>query len=133
MTEYKIENATIDSTALGVANTDHGILSFVIGLDYGGGGQGFGQIVLDNYSEKLKRRIPTILASSLLLCVDEVWGKDWEDLKGLPCRAYHTWGNVFAIGHYLKDKWLWFDKIKMEFVVTTFKEMAKDAEAKHDD
>jgi hypothetical protein len=130
MNTYEVENAKIDYTNLGVAHTDHGILSFVIGLDFGGSGQGFGQIILDDYSEVLKTRIPTTLASSLLLGIDKLFGTDWEKLKGLPCRAYHTWGNVFAIGHYLKDKWLWYDKSKNEFVVTTFKEMTKGAEVK---
>ena len=120
MNNYTIKNATIDYTKLGVAHTDHGILSFLIGLDYCGAGQGFGQLVLDTYDEGQGKRIPTTLASSLLLSIDELFGVDWENLKGIPCRAYATWGNIFAIGHFLKDKWLWYDKSKAEFAVTTF-------------
>ena len=123
MNIYKIENAKIDYTNLGVAHTDHGILSFVIGLDYGGAGQGFGQICLDTYDDKLKHRTPTVLASSLLLCVDDVFNTDWEKLKGLPCRAYHTSGSVFAIGHYLSDKWLWYNISTNEFNVSDYESM----------
>ena len=121
--EYEVENAIIDYTHLGVSHTDHGILSFIIGIDYGGAGQGYGQITLDTYDETRKKRMPTILASSLLLAIDEMWGKDWEDLKGIPCRSYHTWGNIRALGHYLKDRWLWFNGETLEFKVTKFKDI----------
>lgn len=122
---YKVENATIDYTKLGVSHTNHGILSFLIGLDYDGAGQGFGQIVLDNYDEAQKKRVPTELGSSLLLAIDELFGVDWEDLKGKPCRSYHSFGNVRAIGHFKKDKWLWFDRKAMAFVVTPFDAIPK--------
>ena len=58
-----------------------------------------------------------------MLGIDDVFGVDWEDLKGIPCRAYHSWGNVKAIGHCLKDNWLWFDDKTLEFRVTAFKEL----------
>jgi hypothetical protein len=121
--DYRTENCKIDYTNLGVNHTDHGILSFVIGLDFGGSGQGFGQIVLDNYDVGKKKRVPTILGSSLLLCIDELFGVDWEKLKGVPCRAYHSCGNVFSIGNYLNDKWLWYDPKIQEFNVTSFNDM----------
>ena len=123
MNQYEVENAKINYTNLGVSHTEHGILSFIIGLDYGGAGQGFGQIVLDTYDETKKKRVPTNLASSLLLAIDEVWGLDWEDLKGIPCRSYHTWGSIKAIGHFVEDKWLWFDEGALEFKVTPFKDI----------
>lgn len=128
--DYEVENAKIDYTQLGVACSDHGILTFIIGLDFGGSGQGFGTLCLDTYDEVKKKRVPTILATSLLLGVDDLFGVDWEKLKGLPCRAYHTSGCVFSIGHYLKDKWLWYDNKSSEFVVTSFKEMEKGSKVK---
>lgn len=124
--DYTVRNATIMSTRLGVRHTDHGILSFSIVLDYGGGGQGFGQIVLDtvgpNTAQDFKR-IPSLLASGLLLAIDEVFGKDWEDLPKTPCRALQRHNNVKAIGHYLEDKWLWYDDKTNQFAVSPYAEI----------
>ena len=121
--DYKVENAEIKGTRLGVPCSDHGILSFVIELGYGGNGQGFGMIVLDTYDKDNGTRVSTPLAGSLLMCISEIWGVDWEDLKGIPCRAYHTWGDVKAIGHFTKNKWLMFSKSQMSFIVCTYEEI----------
>ena len=125
------KNAIIESTALGVQHTEHGILSFSIRLNYGGSSQGFGGIILDTvnpaygdpridapFSPDIPRRIETPLGSSLLLAIDRVFAKDWEQLIGTPCRAYSSDSNIIAIGHYLEDRWLWYDKTKNEFRVT---------------
>ena len=32
--------------------------------------------------------------------------KSWEDLKGKYIRAEHTHGEVYRIGHILKDEWV---------------------------
>lgn len=120
-----VKNAKIEGTSLGVAHTDHGILSFYIRLNFGGTAQGFGGWMLDNPNLKydynnreLPPRLPTTLASSLLLGIDRVFGVDWENLKGLPCRAYEDAdrGILTALGHYLEDKWLWLNG--EEFTVT---------------
>ena len=118
---YEIRNAKIEKTNLGLQYTDHGILSFHIMLDYGGAGQGFGGLCLDEYDEDTKERKATPLAASLLLATDKVFGRDWEKLPGTPCRAYQTNGKVFAIGHFLEDRWMWLRDL--EFVVTSAKEM----------
>jgi len=130
----EVKNAVITGTNLGVQYTDHGILSFYIFLDYGGSGQGFGGLVLDdvnpeyvnwldnNSDDRPKEiRIPTILASSLLLGIDSVFKCDWEKLKGISCRAYCVNGKVMGIGNYLQDKWLWY--ADFEFKVGPFKEL----------
>jgi hypothetical protein len=122
----EVENATIEYTKLGVNHTDHGILSFLIGVDYDGSGQGYGQIVLDTYDEVKGERTPTKLASSLLLAIDRIWGKDWEELIGTPCRSYHDFSHIESIGHFTKDRWLWFDKSKFEFVVARLNEIKED-------
>lgn len=108
------KNAVISYTNLGVQHTDHGILSFWIGLDYGGAGQGFGGLVLDTGGDDHVRR-PTILAASLLLAVDRVFQKDWEKLKGTSCRAIIENGTVKMLGHFLKDLWMWYDTDTNEF------------------
>ena len=127
MNEYKVENAKITSTRLGVQHTDHGVLSFMIFLSFGGTGQGFGGYVLDDYSSKADGRVPTILGSSLLLAVHRVFGVDWEDLKSTVCRGYHHHSNVFAIGHLLEDKWLYYSEKDRQFAVKTFSAMIKEA------
>ena len=129
MSEYEVRNAKIEATHLGVSYSDHGVLSFAIALSGEWWAQSYGTIILDDVNPRIAAgdhsakptRIPTTLGSSLLLAVDECWGVDWEKLPGLPCRAWASNGDVYAIGHYLKDKWLWLDRDKMAFVVTTFK------------
>lgn len=125
----EIKNAVIKSTRLGVAHTDHGILSFSITLDYGGAGQAYGQLVLDDVNplyqagdRKAPVRIATSLGSSLLLAVDRVFKKDWEDLRGISCRALIEEGRIVALGDFLRDEWLWFDG--KEFAVSTLEDRA---------
>jgi hypothetical protein len=132
--DMETKNAKIIGTSLGVAHTDHGILSFYIQLDFGGLSQGFGGWVLDTVNPEYVKadrdakrdmvvRIPTNLASSLLLGIDRVFGVDWEKLKGLPCRAVRHETKLVAIGHYLNDKWLWMDREAMEFSVTSLEDV----------
>ena len=124
-----IQNATIMSTRLGVAHTDHGVLSFYINLDYDSAAQGFGGWCLDDYNPAHKAdpqtptRIATAAGSSLLLGVDSLFGVDWEKLVGLPCRAYGHHSKVIALGHYLKDRWLWLDPETLLFRVTSLAEI----------
>lgn len=119
----KVQNAKIVGHKLGVKHTDHGILSFSLDLDFGSSRQGFGGWVLDtnNPDRESNRdapmRIPTVLGSSLLLAINQVFGCDWEELTGQPCRAaYNGKMTIAALGHYLEDKWLWYRD--QEFVVT---------------
>ena len=126
----EIRNATITGTNLGVHYTDHGILSFSIGLDYGGSGQSFGGWCLDTVNQvyldgdrEAPMRIPTELGSGLLLGIDRVFGCDWEQLRGASCRAYGHNSRVIALGHFLKDKWLWLQEEPLEFVVTPYEEI----------
>jgi len=120
----KVEDARISKTNLGVAYTDHGILSATIMLDFGSGGQGFGGVTLDGINPKHKTgdgvpsRIATTGASSLLLAIDAVFGCDWEDLKDKKCRAYYIGngqGIITALGHEVRDMWLWWDERLIEY------------------
>lgn len=129
MSAYETRNATIEYTRLGVHHTDHGILSFSIGLVGGGWGQAFGQWALDTHEEGVRQRAPTTLGSSLLLGIDRLLGCDWEDLVGKAVRCYAHHSKVFAIGHYLQDQWLWYNALVDAFVTTTFEAMSRAAEA----
>ena len=116
--DAEIKNAIVTHTRLGVAHTDHGILSFSITLDFGASRWAFGGWVLDDGDADGGRRIPTRMGSSLLLGIDQLFGCDWEDLIGKPCRVYIRAERIFALGHYLKDKWMWFEPVLNEFAVS---------------
>ena len=89
------QNAQITGTFLGIE--DHGIPTFILTLDYGGSGQGFG--MRDLRHEKY--------GIDLLMDVLRVTGcKSWEDLPGTYVRARATFSNVGASGHITKDEWL---------------------------
>lgn len=111
----RVTNAVIRFTRLGVNHTDHGILSFLIDLDYGGAGQGYGGICLDTVGAD--GRVATTLASELLLGIHAVFRKDWEELRGTSCRALINKGRIDAIGHFLEDKWLVYSQDDKMFVV----------------
>lgn len=99
------KNAKIVRTMLGVE--DHGVFTFVISLDYGGSGQGYGTYALDSFDKAKKCRVGTAFgceAIMRLLKVLEV--KSWEDLNGKYCRVEATWDGVRRIGHPLNDQWL---------------------------
>lgn len=62
---------------------DHGILSFMIHLDFGGTGQGFGGYALDGYSKEKKRRIGTAAGTDLVLRLLTLFGvRTLEEIKG---------------------------------------------------
>lgn len=46
---------------------DHGILTFMIYLNYGGSCQGFGGYALDTYDKEKKRRVGTAAGTDLIL------------------------------------------------------------------
>lgn len=106
-----IQNALITNTFLGYE--DHGILTFSLGLDGGGCYVGYGHRALDEYSEKLDKRVP---ADKSLACIAEVLNvvgvKKWEDLKGKHVRveSHGLGGSVTKIGHIIEDKWLDLDE-----------------------
>ncbi len=103
------KNATITRTILGFEN--HGIFSFMLQLDYGGAGQGFGGYALDNFSKEHDRRLGTAagmdLISRILTLLDV---KKWEDLPGTSIRVRAEHNKIHAIGHYLRDDWLDIEK-----------------------
>lgn len=103
----KIENAIIESTFLGYE--DHGILTFVIGLKGACFSVGFGNVALDQWSEKEGRRVAQPKSMDCIAKILEVVGVDhWEDLKGKHVRiAFNDLGStVTRIGNIIENKWL---------------------------
>jgi hypothetical protein len=100
-------NARIASTMLGYE--DHGILSSMLHLELGGGGQqGFGGYTLDDRpaEEYGGDRRPYVGAGLWLAQVLRVVGvSKWEDLKGKHVRYERRNGMIKKIGHIIEDKW----------------------------
>lgn len=102
----EILNAKITSVSLSMA--DHGILTYDIGLDFGGSGCMFGGRCIgkgylgaksfEGYDKGLE---------AMMRVMDTVGVEKWEDLNGKYVRAVTKgWGgSVQKIGHILKDKW----------------------------
>ncbi len=112
--DREIENARISHTTLGVE--DHGILILNLGLDYGGSGQGAGGgWSLDGYNKATEKR-EGVDISIIRAILETLEVSNWEALPGTFLRADHDRGEVYAIGHPLKDKWFnfqeWFDNHK---------------------
>lgn len=103
----EIRNAIIRSTTLGVE--DHGILSFMVHLDYSGGGQGFGGYCMDEPikvdGDSKGRRGTAFGMECVRRILDTLGVRSWEKLPGTTCRVESDVGQVYRIGHFLKDKW----------------------------
>lgn len=116
---FELQNALIKATMLGIE--DHGILSFMIHLDFGGTGQGYGGWCLDDLDPTDKHhRIQTPMTGELVQGVITVIGvTKWEDLPGKHCRikraaGYH--GTILAIGHFMKDQWFSFQSVADAYI-----------------
>uniref|UniRef100_A0A6M3LCX9 Uncharacterized protein n=1 Tax=viral metagenome TaxID=1070528 RepID=A0A6M3LCX9_9ZZZZ len=110
MKESTIRNARIGSTVLG--SEDHGIMSFYLNLDYGGGGQGAGGYALDEYDKSLDRRIGRGHGIEIIKRILVTVGvSKWEDLPGKYVRCEQTDSKVLGIGHIIEDKWLNFKEL----------------------
>ena len=92
MTETR--NAKIVSTMLGIE--DHGIMTCMLTLDYGGVTQGFGgyNLKYGPYGVKFLREI-----------LETVGVSEWEDLPGKHIRAVSNLSKVHCIGHITNDQW----------------------------
>lgn len=105
MADMDTTNARIKSTSLGYE--DHGIMTFYLHLDYGGGGQGFGGYGLDDFDKEKDRRVGTAFGLEAIIQVLKTVGVDtWEKLPGTPVRVRQNHMRIQAIGHFLRDDWL---------------------------
>lgn len=118
MDDREIKNAKISGTMLGYE--DHGILTCMISLDYGGGGQGFGGYGLDaprKENGKFIGRFGTAYGMEFIARILKAVGVDkWEDLKGKHVRVGASWTKVCRIGHIIEDKWFNPDEDLKEFI-----------------
>lgn len=100
----QIRNARITGTTLGY---EHGVLTAVIHLDYGVGGQGFGGVWLDagpGGADGFRR--PSLACGVFIARVLAIAGVErWEDIPGAYVRADADGGHVYRLGHALRDEW----------------------------
>ena len=103
-------NATIRSTMLGVE--DHGIMTFMLDLDYGSSGQGAGGYALDGKPRTPSGERRGVEGSIVLIrkILEIVGVEKWEDLPGKHIRVWQDNSNVYAIGHITKDNCLNFQE-----------------------
>lgn len=73
--------ARIESTMLGIE--DHGIMTAMLHVSYGGSGQGIGGYAFDQYEEETGKRAGTAFGTEWIMNVLRVAHVDeWEKLKG---------------------------------------------------
>lgn len=102
----EIRNAKITSTMFG--REDHGILTFMIFVEFHGGGCGIGGYALDMYDRESESRVYTAKGLEAISKILEVVGVDnWENLSGKYIRIKDNgWGSTIdEIGNLMCDKW----------------------------
>ena len=103
----EIKNAQIKSTMLG--REDHGIMTFMIFVEWGGGiGCGIGGYALDEYNKETKTRVFRAESMEVVSKILETVGVEtWEQLSGKYIRIKEKrWGEMIdEIGNLMEDKW----------------------------
>lgn len=111
----KIENVEITNTFLGYE--DHGILTFLIGIQGCSGGVHIGGYALDSYSKEKGEKIAYSKSMQVVTEILKVVGvRNWESLKGQYIRVEtHGFGQkVTKIGHLIEDRWFDFEEFFKE-------------------
>lgn len=103
-----IVNARIASTMLG--KEDHGIMTFMLHLDFDGCGQGYGGYALDKWDASMGKRMGCAFGMEAVMSILTVAGVNkWEDLKGKYIRVKYEGSQysskIIEIGHIIENKW----------------------------
>lgn len=111
----EMQNAIISGTMLG--REDHGIFTYLIHFDFGGSGQGGGGYTLDeakhDEDSKFLGRVGTAFGMQQIIgLLDCLEVDSWEELKGKPVRVEADHGQIYRVGHYMKDRWFVFGEPK---------------------
>lgn len=102
----EIKNAKITSTQLG--REDHGIMTFMIFVEFGGGGCVIGGYAIDQYDRTTEKRVFAAKGLEAISKILETVGVDrWEKLPGTYIRLKDNgWGQTIdEIGNLMEDKW----------------------------
>ena len=106
MNKQVIKNAKITSTQLG--REDHGIMTFMIFVEFDGCVCGIGGYALDAYDDKTHKRVFHVKDMEAISEILNVVGvSNWEDLAGKYIRIKDNgWGSpIDEIGNLMEDKW----------------------------
>lgn len=106
----EIRNAIIKRADLFIE--DHGMLTAMLQLDYGGLGQGFGGYSLYLPKTFKHHNVQSVAGHFIYRCLEIADVDSWDKLAGKTIRAECDWDCVHRIGHIVKD--IWFDP-KEEF------------------
>lgn len=102
----EIRNAKITDTMLG--REDHGIMTFMLYLEWGGSVCGYGLYAIDQYDGSEDKRVFSASGLEAISKILEVVGVEtWEELKGQYVRIEDNgWGEtVDKIGNLMEEKW----------------------------
>lgn len=102
----EIRNGKITSTKLG--REDHGIMTFMIYVEFYGEGCGFGGYALDMWDKASNKRVFTVKGMEAISEILDVVGVDyWEELPGKYIRVKDNgWGSTLdEIGNLMEEKW----------------------------
>jgi hypothetical protein len=95
------KNALISSARIEIA--DHGMLTAIIWLDYGGSDQAFGCFSL--YSPATGMGEKNYAGHFIYRVLETVGVRKWGELAGTAIRVVADMEHVEAIGHIVKDEW----------------------------
>lgn len=102
----EIRNAKITSTMFG--REDHGILTFMVFVEFGCSGCGIGGYAIDQYDRGTEKRVFSAKGLEAISKILEIVGVDkWEDLPNKYIRIKDNgWGSTIdEIGNLMEDKW----------------------------
>lgn len=102
----EIRNAKITDTMLG--REDHGIMTFMLYLEWGGSACGYGGYAIDQYDRNKEKRVFSASGLEAVSKILEVVGvKTLEELKGQYVRIEDNgWGEkIDKIGNLMEEKW----------------------------
>lgn len=102
----EIRNAKITSTMLG--REDHGILTFMVFVEFGCSGCGIGGYAIDQYDRGTNNRVFSVKGLEAISKILETVGVDkWEDLPNKYIRVKDNgWGSTIdEIGNLMEEKW----------------------------
>lgn len=99
----EIVNAVIESVSLD--DSDRGLLSSHVFLDYGGSGQGFGGYALYLPKSFSNHELKSVAGHFIWRCMEVAEVRSWDKMKGKTVRVKIENGLAVAIGHIVKDDW----------------------------
>ena len=102
----EIRNAKIMSPMLG--REDHGIMTFMIFVEFSGCACGIGGYALDYYDKNTQTRVFNVKDMEAISKILDVVGVDkWEQLPGKYIRVKDNgWGSTIdEIGNLMEEKW----------------------------